>query len=68
MKLLGAFNVNFSKQHRMRIPITRVLYDAVQQETNPLIITGYTASGACSFSYMSTSWSGCRTYKNWSQT
>ena len=55
MKLLGAFNVNFSKQHRMRIPITRALYDAVQQETNPLIITGYTASGACSFSYMSVS-------------
>ena len=53
MKLLGTFNVNFSQQHRMRIPITRALYDAVQQETNPLIITGYTASGACSFSYMS---------------
>ena len=62
MKLLGTFNVNFSKQHRMRIPITRALYDAVQQETNPLIITGYTASGACSFSYMFGI--GCRSYKN----
>ena len=53
MKLLGSFSVNFSKGHRMRIPITRALYDAVQQENNPLIITGYTSSGACSFSYMS---------------
>lgn len=53
MKLLGSFSVNFSKEHRMRIPINRALYDAVQQETNPLIITGYTASGACLFSYMS---------------
>ena len=64
MKLLCTFNVNFSKHHRMRIPITRALYDAVQQETNPMIITGYTASGACSFSYMSvSSGSGSRTYK-----
>ena len=64
MKLLGAFNVNFSQQHRMRIPNTRSLDDAVQQEPNPLIITGYTASGACSFSYMSiSSGSGSRTYK-----
>lgn len=53
MKLLGAFNVNFSKQHRMRIPITRDLYDAVQQETNPLIITGYKENGSCLFSYLS---------------
>lgn len=53
MKLLGSFSVNFSRKHRMRIPITKSLYDAVQQENNPLIITGYTASGACSFSYMS---------------
>lgn len=53
MKLLGSFSVNFSQEHRMRVPITRALYDAVQQETNPLIITGYTASGACLFSYMS---------------
>lgn len=64
MKLLGTFNVNFNQHHRMRIPITRALYDAVQQETNPLIITGYTASGACSFSYMSISSGSCyRTYK-----
>ena len=53
MKLLGTFNVNFSKQHRMRIPITRALYDAVQQETNPLIITGYKEDGSCLFSYLS---------------
>ena len=53
MKLLGAFNVNFSKHHRMRIPITRALYDAVQQETNPLIITGYKEDGSCLFSYLS---------------
>ena len=64
MKLLGSFSVNFSKEHRMRIPITRDLYDAVQQETNPLIITGYTASGACSFSYMSVPGSGRWTYKD----
>lgn len=62
MKLLGAFNVNFSQQHYMRIPITRALYDAVQQETNPLIITGYTASGSCSFSYISGI--GRRSYKD----
>lgn len=53
MKLLGAFNVNFSQQHRMRIPITRALYDAVQQETNPLILTGYEEDGSCLFSYLS---------------
>ena len=64
MKLLGSFSVNFSKKHRMRIPITKALYDAVQQETNPLIITGYTASGACSFSYMSVSGNSRWTYKD----
>lgn len=62
MKLLGTFNVNFSQQHRMMIPITKALYDAVQQETDPLIITGYTASGACSFSYISGI--GRRSYKD----
>lgn len=53
MKLLGSFNVNFNQHHRMRIPITRALYDAVQQETNPLIITGYKENGSCLFSYLS---------------
>ena len=53
MKLLCTFNVNFSKHHRMRIPITMDLYDAVQQETNPLILTGYKEDGSCLFSYFS---------------
>lgn len=53
MKLLGSFSVIFSKQHRMRIPITKELYDVVQQEVNPLIITGYQEDGSCLFSYLS---------------
>lgn len=53
MKLLGSFSVNFSRQHRMRIPITKDLYDAVQQEVNPLMITGYLEDGSCLFSYLS---------------
>lgn len=53
MKLLGSFSVNFSIQHRMRIPITKELYDAVQQEVNPLMITGYLEDGSCLFSYLS---------------
>lgn len=53
MKHLTTVAVQFQDNKRMKVPISQEVYQIAMGTDKPLVVSGYTATGECAFSFFS---------------